>query len=98
MFIIDNYTPYLVRNAKAYKVSFGENGQIKVSDTEDIDVKGKNLYTYDEIRKKFNVDYIIEMKKKELTENKEIASLKEENKKLKQEIADLKGKTSKKSK
>lgn len=98
MFIIDDYTPYLVRDTKAYKVSFGENGQIKVSDTENIDVKDKPLYTYDEIRRKFNVDYLIEMKKKELTEDKKITTLKAENEKLKKEIAELKDKASKKNK
>lgn len=88
MFIIENNAPYLIKGDKAFKVSFGERGQVKVDDSEYINVRGQR-YTYDEIMSKFNIRYLIEAKKKELADNEEIATLKQENEKLLKKIATL---------
>ena len=91
MFIIVNNKPYAVRNDKAYEVSFGDKGTIKINDeVEDIKVEGQ-LYNYDEISRKFNLKAMLrakDMPTKELVEelNKKINELTKENERLVNEI------------
>lgn len=98
MFIIENYIPYLVDGNKAYKVSFGDNGQLNVSKEDVIETRNRKTFTYDEIIKKYNVKYLIAQRKKELEDNREIAALKDENGKLQRKIEELTSKLSRVSK
>lgn len=97
MFIIEDNVPYLIEGENAYKVSFGENGQTKVDKENFVNVKDQHRYTYDETIRKFNVNYLIARKKKEIKDNKEIATLKTENEKLTKKVAELEAKLAKKN-
>ncbi len=87
MYVVINNKPYAVKDNKFYEVSFGEKGTIVVGKEVNLKNKGK-FYTYDEIRRKFNLKALLQAKDvptKELVDelNKKINELIKENKELK---------------
>lgn len=90
MYLIENAEGYFVRGDKAYKISFGEDGEIKVDKKDFIEVENQPKYTYNELIAKLNVKYMLEQAKlkagKNGDESEELKSLKEENKELRKEI------------
>lgn len=103
MYIINKKMPYFIdSDNKIFKVSFGDDGKIIVGEEEKDLSNNKNYvkYSYDEIRAKFNVEYMIQKKKEEKQKEEllkdyvkeyveKIKILEEENNKLKSEIEKL---------
>ncbi len=96
MYLIVDGKGYQVRGDKAYKVTFGIEGQMKVDENDFIEVDGQRKYTYDELVRRLNVRYMIEQAKlkleKQKNESEEVKALREENEKLVSQIEELKNK------
>lgn len=100
MYIIENGSAYLIDGNKAYKIKFDLNKNMTFDKENAIDVEGHQKYTYDEVLKKLNIEYNIEIKKQELTDkanesiaikelNAKIAELTKNNDELVKKIAEL---------
>lgn len=95
MYIIIDNKPYAIRDGKAYTVGFGEKGAIVIKDVdESINVNDYKTYSYDEIKRKFNLQAMLNKKNepsKELVDelNKQIDILTKENQQLKKKIEEL---------
>lgn len=95
MFIIVNNKPYAVKDGKAYVVGFGDKGAVEIRDVvDDINVEDFNKYSYDEIKRKFNLKAMLNKKNEPSQElvdelNKQINILTKENEQLKKKIEDL---------
>ena len=60
-YIIKDGNAYIIKGDKAHKVEFALDRSMKIStEKEDIiDVKGEKRYTYDQVLRKLNVEYMI---------------------------------------
>lgn len=90
MYLLIDNKPYAIRNDKVYKVKFGENGAIEIGEEVEAEVEGKT-YTYDEIKRKFNLNSMLQAKNeptKELVDelNRQINALTKENAELKKKL------------
>lgn len=86
MYIIEEGRPYIVKGKKAYGVSFGDNGKMVINE-EEIEVSGQKTFSYDEIIRKFNVEYMVQQRKKEL---EKMADESEELKAIRAELEEIK--------
>lgn len=100
MYLIENGRGYSIKDDKAYKITFGVDGKMKIDEEDFIEVEGKPRYTYNELMAKLNVKYMLEQAKlkagKKQDESEELKALKEENEQLlneneayKEKIAEL---------
>lgn len=100
MYLIENGRGYSIKDDKAYKITFGIDGKMKIDEEDFIEVEGKPRYTYNELMAKLNVKYMLEQAKlkagKKQDESEELKALKEENEQLlneneayKEKIAEL---------
>lgn len=100
MYLIENGRGYSIKDDKAYKITFGIDGKMKIDEEDFIEVEGKTRYTYNELMAKLNVKYMLEQAKlkagKKQDESEELKALKEENEQLlneneayKEKIAEL---------
>lgn len=103
MYIIEDGKAYQIKGEVAYQVKFDSDGKMTVEKEKEIDAKDKQKYSYDEMYRKLNIKYAIEMAKLKKKENEEIQTLKqkvetleEEKKENKDVHQEKKGKTSKK--
>lgn len=96
MYLIVNGKGYSINGDKAYKVTFGTEGKMKVDENDFIEVENQPKYTYDELIRKLNVAYMIEQAKlkanKSQNESEELKALREENEGLNLKIEELKNK------
>lgn len=96
MYLIVNGKGYSIKDDKAYKVTFGTEGKMKVDENDFIEVENQPKYTYDELIRKLNVAYMIEQAKlkanKSQNESEELKALREENEKLNLQVEELKNK------
>lgn len=96
MYLIVNGKGYSIKDDKAYKVTFGVEGKMKVDENDFIEVENQPKYTYDELIRKLNVAYMIEQAKlkasKSQNESEELKALREENENLSLQIEELKNK------
>lgn len=96
MYLIVNGKGYSINGDKAYKVTFGTEGKMKVDENDFIEVENQPRYTYDELIRKLNVAYMIEQAKlkanKSQNESEELKALREENEGLNLKIEELKNK------
>lgn len=94
MYLIENGKGYSINGDKAYKVTFGVEGKMKVDENDFIEVENQPKYTYDELIRKLNVAYIIEQAKlkasKSQNESEELKALREENENLNLQVEELK--------
>ncbi len=103
MFIIEEGKAYKVKGDVALRVKFDDEGKMIIDDKEQIETKGKSTSSYEEVYRRLNVAYAIEVAKLKKKENEEIQTLKqkvetleEEKKENKDVHQEAKGKTSKK--
>ena len=61
MYLLIDNKPYAIRDGKVFKVKFGDKGTIEIGEEVDAKIEGKT-YTYDEIRRKFNLNAILKAK------------------------------------
>jgi hypothetical protein len=96
MYLIVNGKGYSIKDDKAYKVTFGTEGKMKVDENDFIEVENQPKYTYDELIRKLNVAYMLEQAKlkanKSQNESEELKALREENEGLNLKIEELKNK------
>jgi hypothetical protein len=96
MYLIVNGKGYSINGDKAYKVTFGTEGKMKVDENDFIEVGNQPKYTYDELIRKLNVAYMIEQAKlkasKSQNESEELRALREENENLNLQVEELKNK------
>lgn len=96
MYLIENGKGYSINGDKAYKVTFGVEGKMKVDENDFIEVENQPKYTYDELIRKLNVAYMIEQAKlkasKSQNESEELKALREENENLNFQVEELKNK------
>ena len=96
MYLIVNGKGYSINGDKAYKVTFGTEGKMKVDENDFIEVESQPKFTYDELIKKLNVAYMIEQAKlkasKSQNESEELKALREENENLNLQVEELKNK------
>lgn len=96
MYLIENGKGYSIKDDKAYKVTFGTEGKMKVDENDFIEVENQPKYTYDELIRKLNVAYMLEQAKikanKSQNESEELKALREENEGLNLKIEELKNK------
>lgn len=90
MYLLIDNKPYAIRNNKVYKVKFGDRGTIEIGEEVEAQIEGK-IYTYDEIKRKFNLNAMLQAKNeptKELVDelNKQISALTKENNELKKKL------------
>lgn len=90
MFIIKDGYAYTIRDNKAYKLDFDENGKLfELKDDEDYvveDIGGYDKYTYREISAKLNIKYYSNLKREEIERlEAEKAAKKAQNKRSKEE-------------
>lgn len=90
MFIIKDGYAYTIRDNKAYKLDFDENGKLfELKDNEDYvveDIGGYDKYTYREISAKLNIKYYSNLKREEIKRlEAEKAAKKAQNKRSKEE-------------
>ena len=90
MFIIKDGYAYTIRDNKAYKLDFDENGKLfELKDDEDYvveDIGGYDKYTYREISAKLNIKYYSNLKREEIKRlEAEKAAKKAQNKRSKEE-------------
>ncbi len=103
MYIIEQGKAYQINGNVAYQVLFDCNGSMKIDKEKEIEIEGKERYSFDEVYKKLNIDYLIEQystKKEEEEKYKkytsQIEELKKEIEKLTKENKELKAKKGKK--
>ena len=94
MYIIEEGKPYIVKGDKAYGISFGDNGKIVVNEEQEIELSSQKKLSYEEIVRKFNVEYMVQQRKKaaerQAEESEELKALREELEKVKKERDSLK--------
>ena len=94
MYIIEEGKPYIVKGDKAYGISFGDNGKIVVNEEQEIELSNQKTFSYDEIIRKFNVEYMVQQRKKaverQAEESEELKALREELEEIKSERDALK--------
>lgn len=94
MYIIEEGKPYIVKGDKAYGISFGDNGKIVVNEEQEIELSNQKKLSYEEIVRKFNVEYMVQQRKKtaerQAEESEELKALREELEKVKKERDSLK--------
>lgn len=89
MFIIKDGYAYTIRDNKAYKLDFDENGKLfELKNDEDYvveDIGGYDKYTYREISAKLNIKYYSNLKREEIERAEaEKAEKKAQNKRSKE--------------
>lgn len=62
MYIIENGKPYLIENNMAYNIIFGAEGKTSVNKDDSIEYTNQQTYTYDEIVRKFNINFLTELR------------------------------------
>ncbi len=96
MYLIENGKGYLIKEDKAYKVTFGLEGKMKVDENDFIEVVNQPKYNYDELTRKLNVEYMLEQAKlkanKSQNESEELKALRDENESLNLQVEELKNK------
>ena len=96
MYIIEEGKAYFVEGEVGYLVNFDTTGKMFFNKEKTIDIKGKTLYTYEEMYAKLNIAYMIAQAKlkasKSQNESEELKALKDENEKLNLQIEELKNK------
>lgn len=87
MYIIEEGRPYIIKGKEAYGISFGDNGKMVINEKEKIEVSNQKTFSYDEIIRKFNVEYMVQQRKKEL---EKMADESEELKAIRAELEEVK--------
>ncbi len=102
MYIIEQGKAYQIDGDVAYQIKFGCDGSMSIDKENEIEVENKPKYTYEEMYRKLNVEYMIEQfsaKKEEEAKYKNLLSQIEELKakveELTKENKELKAKKSK---
>lgn len=90
MYIIEDGKAYQINGEVAYQVKFDGEGKMTVDKEKEIDAKDKQKYSYDEMYRKLNIEYAIEMYNNQKREDKRIQTLNSKIEELTKENQELK--------
>ena len=71
MYLIKNGRGYSIKEDKAYKITFGIDGKMKIDENDFIEVENQPKYNYDELIAKLNVKYMLEQAKEKANKSKD---------------------------
>ena len=89
MYIIEQGKAYKIDGEVAYKVKFDSKGIMNVDKEDEIKVEDKRKYTYEEMYRKLNVQFVLEQYAIQQKEDEKYKTLNSRIKELEKEVEEL---------